>query len=219
MDQYIKALSDRLEKGSENQMRLTVMMDNAINEMHNNGVFSTLPADLQEKIHDKDPETRIHYKTAVAKDFAYHQFIKSSSPVPLHSGGIGYMISLTYDPRFINSICICIQGGVEGLYQSGLYKRNPDEVMNYYIQPLDVGNEDWNTFRRKVLELDSMYENFQLVVMPPKASAPAAASKRTAPAGQNAPAKTAPSAQPAKAPEQAAAPQKKGFFARLFGKK
>ena len=40
--------------------------------------------------------------------------------------------------------------------------------MNYYVKT-KADREGWLALRSKILEIDGMYENFQLVVMPPEA--------------------------------------------------
>lgn len=203
MEQFVKSLFDRLDGNPEAQTMLIGIMDGAINEMHNNGVFSRLPADLQEKIHSDDPEERITVKTSVAKGIASQSFIPSSNPIVLKNGDVAHMITVKYDPSFKNSIALCIQGGLEGLYLSGAYKRCADEIMQYYIQT-DVKGEDYNDFRKIALDLEGLYDNFQLNFFP--ISFGQAASGKS-----NSPAK--------KSDATGETKEKKGFFGKLFGKK
>ena len=42
MEQFVKMLHDRLETKKELQLQLYVIMQNAINEMHNNGIIASL---------------------------------------------------------------------------------------------------------------------------------------------------------------------------------
>ncbi len=165
MEQFVKSLYDRLEGKPEMQTVLTNIMDGAIIEMHNNGILSRLPDELQEKIHSADPHERIKVKTAIAKDVAAQKFILSSKPIALKNGDLAHMIIVKYDPRFKNSIAICIQGGLEGLYLSGVYRRCEDEIMHYYIQT-DATGEDYTDFRRLMLTVEDLYENFQINFMP-----------------------------------------------------
>ena len=39
MERFVKSLYDRLDGNQKDQMTLVGIMDGAINEMHNNGVF------------------------------------------------------------------------------------------------------------------------------------------------------------------------------------
>ena len=55
MEKYVQLLYDRIKDDKDRVMRLIMIMDGAINEMHNNGIFSQLPLDVQEKVHSKDP--------------------------------------------------------------------------------------------------------------------------------------------------------------------
>ncbi|MBR0174457.1 MAG: hypothetical protein IJQ22_02985 [Bacteroidales bacterium] len=123
MERFIQSLYDRLESEPENRNRLIGIMDGAINEMHNSGIFSKLAPEVQEKVHSDDPQERVPVKAAIAKDVARQYFIKASQPVPLNNGNIGHMVEVEYDESFINSICLCIQGGVDGLYLAEAYKK------------------------------------------------------------------------------------------------
>ena len=202
MEQFVKSLYDRLEGKPNNQSKLIGIMDGAINEMHNSGIFARLPEDLQARVHSSDPEERITVKAAIAKDVAVQRFILSSKPAALKNGDIAHIITVKYDPDFINSIALCIQGGLEGLYLSGAYKRCADEIMYYYIQPVDTGN-DLGKFRLKMLEVESLYDNFQINFMPPISSSPADSSVDSG----------------STVAGQAESLGKKGLFGKLFGKK
>ena len=165
MERFVKSLYDRLEENPKLQTVLINIMDGAINEIHNSGILSRLPDVLQVKIHSDDPQERITVKTAIAKDVAVQKFIKSSTPIALKNGDIAHMITVKYDSRFKNSIAICIQGGLEGLYLSGAYKRCADGIMQYYIQT-DATGEDYMDFRTLMLKVEDLYENFQINFIP-----------------------------------------------------
>lgn len=190
MDSFVKALYDRLD--GEKKMQLFCIMDNAINEMHNNGILSRLSIsspELAAKVHDSDPEVRINTKTSIAKSVG-KSFIPLTQSLPMKDGTVEFMIQVNYDPKFVNSICICIQGGLEGLMMSGIYKKNPNQILDYHII-INSNGQDVSAFLERIRILDSLYENFNLI---PKISEPAANS--------------------ATKPET----KKKGFFSKLFGK-
>ena len=165
MEKYVQLLYDRIKDDQDKAMKLIMIMDGAINEMHNNGIFSQLPLEVQEKVHSKDPEERITVKSSIAKSLAYNSFIVLSQPLRLKNGDISHMISVKFNPTFINSIALCIQGGLEGLYQNGSYKHCEDDIMQYYIQT-DAQGEDYTAFRRKMMDLESLYDNFQINFIP-----------------------------------------------------
>lgn len=203
MERFVKSLYDRLDGNQKDQMTLVGIMDGAINEMHNNGVFSRLPQELQQKIHSAEPHERIAIKTSVAKDVAVQNFIKASNPVPLKNGDTAHLVAVKYDPRFLNSIALCIQGGLEGLYLSEAYKRCEDETMHYYIQTDAVG-EERSAFRMKMMQLEGLYENFEINFMPDPVSFSAPAQTEQPAASQ---------------PKEEKEAKKKGVFGKLFGKK
>lgn len=64
MEQFVKMLYDRLESNKELQMQLFMIMQNAINEMHNNGIIASLTGEAAKLIHDPDPEVRVREKLA-----------------------------------------------------------------------------------------------------------------------------------------------------------
>ena len=187
MNEFVKSLYDRLD--DEKKMQLICIMDNAINEMHNNGIISKLSPELAARVHDPDPEVRVNEKTALAKSIG-KSFISLTQPLPMKDGTVAFMIQVNYDPRFVNSICICIQGGLEGLMMSGIYKKNPNQILNYHII-INANGQDASAFLERIQILDSLYKNFHLI---PKLSEPSASSSSK--------------------PES----KKKGFFSKLFGK-
>lgn len=160
MEQYVKLLYDRLP--DDKKMQLVMIMDNAINEMHNNGVISRLSQETSAKMHDPDPSIRIAEKTSLAKSVG-KSFIPLSQPLPLKEGGIAFVIKVDYDPKYVNSISICIQGGLEGLYQSELYKRCKNEVMDYNIV-INSNGFDTSLFSENMNSINNLYENFNIVL-------------------------------------------------------
>lgn len=81
MEQFVKMLYDRLETKKELQMQLYVIMQNAINEMHNNGIIAGLTGEAAQLMHDPDPEVRVREKTSLAKSVG-KQFIPTTMPMP-----------------------------------------------------------------------------------------------------------------------------------------
>lgn len=114
MEQFVKMLYERLETKKDLQIQLCVIMQNAINEMHNNGIIDRLTGKVAQLMHDPDPEVRVREKTSLAKSVG-KQFIPTT--MPIHSQkGRSYLANVNYDPRFVNSITLCFQGGIEGLH-------------------------------------------------------------------------------------------------------
>lgn len=64
MEQFVKSLYDRLD--SKGQMQLVCIMENAINEMHNNGIISQVDISGSSRLHDPDPNVRVIEKTLLA---------------------------------------------------------------------------------------------------------------------------------------------------------
>ena len=188
MNEFVKSLYDRLD--DEKKMQLLCIMDNAINEMHNNGIMSKLSPELAARVHDPNPEVRVNEKTALAKSIG-KSFISLTQPLPMKDGTIAFMIQVNYEPRFVNSICVCIQGGLEGLMMSGIYKKNPNQILDYHIL-INANGQDASAFLDRIRILDSLYENFNLipVIVAPKTTTT----------------------------EKAEAKKKEGFFKTLFGK-
>lgn len=85
MEQFVKMLYDRLETKKNLQMQLYVIMQNAINEMHNNGIIAGLTGEVAQLMHDPDPEVRVREKTSLAKSVG-KQFIPTTMPVPSQGG-------------------------------------------------------------------------------------------------------------------------------------
>ncbi len=188
MESFVKALHDRIS--DDKKMGLIVMMDNAINEMHNNGIISQLNPDDVAKMHDPDPNVRITEKTSLAKSVGKN-FIPITQPLPLENG-IGYLASVDYNTKFVNSISLCIQGGIEGLYQSGIWQKNKNQIMEYHVL-VDDNNEDISQLRTNMGILNDLYPNFEIKVVNQKDT-----KKQSQVSNED--------------------PKKKGLFSRLFGK-
>lgn len=204
MDQFVKLLYDRLADKKELQLQLYLIMQNAINEMHNNGIFAALSGDAAKAIHNPDPEVRVREKTGIAKAFG-KQFIPTTIPVP-SQGSLSYLATLNYDPRFVNSITLCFQGGIEGLHLS--LAGNLNIKLDKYIIQVASNGKDISALRNNIEQLDKMYEDISIVLM---------CDGKMIYAGQQQ-AKPTAEHKPAPATKEEPAP-KLGFFARLFGKK
>ena len=198
MEMFVKMLYDRLETKKDLQLQLFVIMQNAINEMHNSGIIASLTGDAAAAVHHSDPNVRIDEKTKLAKAVA-KSMIPTTLPVPSPEG-LSYQATLNYDPRFVNSITLCFQGGIEGLRVA--FSSMQTRKLDKYIIQVNAGGHDLTALLNNLQLLDRMYEEISIqvvsngVVLYPTKAAP-------------------------KAPEKPAAPkeEKKGFFARLFGKK
>lgn len=201
MEQFVKMLYDRLETKKELQLQLYVIMQNAINEMHNNGIIAGLTGEAAQIMHDPDPEVRVREKTSLAKSVG-KQFIPSTLPMPSQRG-LSYLANVEYDPRFVNSITLCFQGGIEGLHMT--FASNPKVKLDKYIIQIVSGGEDLEAFKKNIEQLDNMYDDISIVVMSNGkmiygAEDAVSENKSTC----EAPAKEE--------------PKKKGFFSKLFGK-
>lgn len=161
MEQFVKMLYDRLETKKDLQMQLVVIMDNAINEMHNNGIIARLTGDAAQLMHDPDPEVRVRAKTSLAKSVG-KQFITTTMPVPLQDS-LSYLANVDYDPQFVNSITLCFQGGIEGLHMS--FANNPKIKLDKYIIQIASGGENLEAFRANIEQLDKMYDDISIVIL------------------------------------------------------
>ena len=85
MEQFVKLLFDRLD--SNGQMQLICIMENAINEIHNNGIISQVDISGTSKLHDPDPNVRVTEKTRLAKAVG-HSFVASSTPGITENGKV-----------------------------------------------------------------------------------------------------------------------------------
>ena len=201
MEQFVKMLHDRLETKKELQLQLYVIMQNAINEMHNNGIIASLTGEAANAVHDPDPEVRVREKTSLAKSVG-KQFIPTTMPVP-SQGGLSYLANLNYDSRFVNSITLCFQGGIEGLHMT--FANNPNVKLDKYIIQVVSGGNDLSAFKNNIEQLDQMYEHISIVVM---------CDGKLIYGEMNNTQEKANTEKPLVKDEP-----KKGFFAKLFGKK
>lgn len=201
MEQFVKMLHDRLETKKELQLQLYVIMQNAINEMHNNGIIASLTGEAANAVHDPDPEVRVREKTSLAKSVG-KQFIPTTMPVP-SQGGLSYLANLNYDSRFVNSITLCFQGGIEGLHMT--FANNTNVKLDKYIIQVVSGGNDLSAFKNNIEQLDQMYDDISIVVM---------CDGKLIYGEMNNTQEKANTDKPLVKDEP-----KKGFFAKLFGKK
>lgn len=202
MEQFVKMLYDRLEKKKDLQMQLYVIMQNAINEMHNNGIIAGLTGEVAQLMHDPDPEVRVREKTSLAKSVG-KQFIPTTMPVP-SQGGLSYLANVNYDPRFVNSITLCFQGGIEGLHTT--FASNPNVKLDKYIIQIVTGGDDLDAFKTNIEQLDKMYDDISIVILSNGKMVYGSENNADEVEKNN---NTSLKKEP---------PKKKGFFARLFGK-
>ena len=184
-------------------MTLYVIMQNAINEMHNNGIIAGLTGEVAQLMHDPDPEVRVRVKTSLAKSVG-KQFIPTTMPVPSQRG-LSYLANVNYDPRFVNSITLCFQGGIEGLHTT-LFAINPNVKLDKYIIQIVTGGDDLDAFKTNIEQLDKMYDDISIVIL---------SNGKMIYGSEN----NAEEAVKTSNPSVKEEPQKKGFFAKLFGKK
>lgn len=161
MEQFVKLLYDRLESKKDLQLQLYVIMQNAINEMHNNGIIASLTEERANAVHDPDPEVRVREKTCLAKTVG-KQFIPTTLPAPSENG-LSYLAVLHYDPRFVNSITLCFQGGIEGLHLA--FAKNEKTKLDKYIITVDANGHDLTAFISNIEKLDQMYDDISIVVL------------------------------------------------------
>lgn len=159
MEQFVKSLFDRLD--SKRQGQLICIMDNAINEMHNNGIISMVDASGTSKLHDPDPNVRVTEKTLLAKAVG-GSLVVSSAP-SITGNGIGYTVKINNDPLFSNSVVLCLQGGLEGLFQADVFRENKSGVMDYNVV-IDDNGQDCSALEKNICVLNELYDVFDIHV-------------------------------------------------------
>ncbi len=160
MEQFVKMLYDRLDGKGDLQIQLFIIMQRAIDEMHNNGIIASLTGETAIAVHDPDPNVRIREKTRVAKAVG-KQFIPTTMPIS-SQGGLSYLAVLNYDPRFVNSVTLCLQGGIEGLHTALSLK--PDFKFDKYIIDVTSDGDDLTPLKNNIAQLDKMYEDISIVL-------------------------------------------------------
>jgi len=153
-------------------------------------------------MHDPDPEVRVREKTSLAKSVG-KQFIPTTMPVP-SQGGLSYLANVNYDPRFVNSITLCFQGGIEGLHTT--FASNPNVKLDKYIIQIVTGGDDLDAFKTNIEQLDKMYDDISIVILSNGKMVYGSENNADEVEKNN---NTSLKEEP---------PKKKGFFARLFGK-
>lgn len=113
------------------------------------------------------------------------------------------MANLNYDSRFVNSITLCFQGGIEGLHMT--FANNPNVKLDKYIIQVVSGGKDLSAFKNNIEQLDQMYDDISIVVM---------CDGKLIYGEMNNTQEKANTDKPLVKDEP-----KKGFFAKLFGKK
>lgn len=188
MEKFVQSLYERLDQIG--QAQLICIMDNAINEMHNNGIISLFDQEKTTKLHDSDPNVRVTEKTRLAKSVG-HSYVVSSNP-GMTENGVCHTVEINNDVRFPNSIAICIQGGLEGLYKTGVYKKTNSGIMDYNVV-IHKNGQDSSALENNIRVLNNLYKDFSIHIM---YEMPAVSENRNNPKSE----------------------KKKGLFAKLFGR-
>lgn len=76
-------------------MQLYVIMQNTINEMHNNGIIAGLTGEAAQLMHDPALEVRVREKISLVKSVG-KQFILTTMPMT-SQGGLSYLVNVNYD--------------------------------------------------------------------------------------------------------------------------
>lgn len=160
MEKYVELLNNRLSE--DDKGKLFLMTEGAMNEIHNSGIMSQLSPEIMKKVHNPDPNIRISEKTSLAKSVGKN-FIPISQPLSLETG-IGHLISVVYDERFVNSISLCIQGGIEGLFQSKVWQNNKNSILEYHILVDNTANGNTEAFLANMEFLNKVYLNIDIIV-------------------------------------------------------
>lgn len=159
MEKYVESLYNRLDK--EGRVKLLVIMDNAIEEARKAVFCNFLPdSDEFRLIHHQDPNVRLEVKTSLAKQLG-HSFIISATPVPRDENEIIYFTHVNYNAKFVNSICLCIQGGIEGLHSFNL-SRTMKRKIRHYIVLVQNNGEDITPLQNLLAQLNDMYDDIEI---------------------------------------------------------
>ena len=157
---FIESLHSRLEGKKELQGHLFQIWDNAINEMHNCGVISRLTGDAAKAVHDPDPKVRVREKISLAKSVGA-DFIPAKMPLS-STNEFGFVSILNYDPRFVNSITLCFQGGIEALYIA--YTEGKIRKLDRYIIHVISNGNDLSALEKNIALLSQMYDDIEIEV-------------------------------------------------------
>ena len=158
MEEYVKMLWDRLESNKELQKQLYLIMQNAINEMHNSGTIGMLTGSEAAAVHDPNPDVRVREKTILAKRIC-KKFISETDPIP-GPEGLSYLVKVDYIIQFANSITLCLQGGIEGLHM--MVNDYPDISLNKYVIEVVSGDKNLSVLKKNIEQLDKMYDEISI---------------------------------------------------------
>ena len=156
MEAYIKSLYDRQEP--DNQTKLFVLVQGAIDEMHNNAVVAGITDPVfYEKLHDPNSEIRIWKKTLLAKETG-RKFIRNTV-ISHDERSMDYTVEVYCDSKFRKSITLAIQDIIEKVYLSGISK---EISVTFHIQK--KGRESvFKEFDKLIAVLDNFYEEITII--------------------------------------------------------
>ena len=160
MEQFVNSLLQHLDINGQQQ--LIGIMDNAICEIHNSGIIFQVDPLGTSKLHDPDPNVRVTEKTLLAKSVGYSFVVTSDSG--MKENEVYFTIRIKNDEHYPNCIAICIQGGLEGLYQSGLFKENKSGIMDYNII-IDDNEQDISSLENNICILNNFYDVFDIRII------------------------------------------------------
>lgn len=195
MDAFVQSLLERLPE--EKRQQMLGLVNRAIQEVKDGGIMSRLSPELKKQVNHPDPRVSMKVRTQLAKSVGV-QNIPTSQPIPLKNGAAAHMIIMEYNPQFYHAEALCVQGGLEGLYLSGMPKKCENNVMEYYINLRNSEQEAMPLLKELAL-VQGMYENFRIHV-----TVSVETGFREVPLPQ---------------PETEEKAPRRGIFARLFGKK
>lgn len=195
MDAFVQSLLERLPE--EKRQGMLGLLNKAIEEVLCDEILCQLSPEIKKQLHHPDPRVSMEIRTALAKDVGV-SFVSSSLPLPKKDGSAAHMILLQMSPRFYHAEALSIQGGLEGLYKSGMPKKCRDNVMDYYIN-LQNTEQEVQPLVKELGLLQGLYENFRLHVT---VASEGGRKELSLPA-----------------PEFPAVEKKPGLLKRLFGKK
>ena len=195
--EFFNTLYNRLDGNNEKQMQLFLIRENAINEIHNANILAKLHTNpgFTEKWTNLTPEQRVAEKVSIAKSVG-KSHIPLTSPTPQANNEIAFSIQVDYVPAFNNCICLCIQGGLEGLYKSQLHLKNSTKTLDYFIMVKNKDQVDLTKFRECIEIINSVYDCFNVKITDNEFA----------------------EAKPEPKKEEKEPPKKKRFFSRLFNK-
>lgn len=157
MEEYAASLNERLDP--ERQKELWMLIQQSVNELYNQNLISQADAIGFEGLHDPDPEVRLTNKTKLAKAVACN-FITTAGPIPLPDQSMQFMAQVKLHPGMLHSIALCLQGGIEGLVQTGL----TTQFRMKYSVVVDPANANIEEFRNLISLLNRFYEDIDIVL-------------------------------------------------------